>query len=139
VTTRRSPKEDLLVGGLDDWADAGWALQSARLSGVADSAALRDATLSMIAEVLRDRLMVAGDIITGEHAPWHGSADDAVRRITQEWLDESGVDAPTPGAIVWLANTPAGDQRARAVLAREHDRYGIAARERVEVRRRVGV
>jgi hypothetical protein len=116
---QRTSKEDLLVGGLDDWADAGWALQSARLSGVTDPVALRDLTLSLIAEVLRDGLMVAGDLVAGEHAPWPGSAEAAADRITREWHDEWGVEVPTPGAIVWLSNTPAGDEVAHAVLARE--------------------
>lgn len=116
---RRSPKEDLLVGGLDDWADAGWALQSARLSGETDPVALRDLTLRVIAEVLGEGLMVAGDIVGDQHVPWHGSPEEAAERIAREWLDEWGEEVPTPGAIVWLDNTPAGDVVARAVLARE--------------------
>lgn len=28
TSTQRTPKEDLLLGGLEEWADAGWALQS---------------------------------------------------------------------------------------------------------------
>ncbi len=119
TSTQRTPKEDLLVGGLQDWADAGWALQSARLSGATDPVQLRNLTLGLIAEVLRDGLMVAGDIVAGEHVPWHGSAEAAAARICREWLDEWGKDVPTPGAIVWLCNTPAGDVIARAVLAGE--------------------
>lgn len=119
--SERTPKEDLLVGGLNDWADAGWALQSARLSGETDPTALRDATLRLIAEVLREGLMVAGDLLVDEHVPWHGSVEDVVERIAREWLDEWGDEVPTPGSIVWLDNTPAGDEIAHAVLAREDD------------------
>jgi len=119
TSSQRTPKEDLLVGGLDDWADAGWALQSARLSGATDPVALRDLTLSLIAEVLREGLMVPGDIVGGDHVPWHGSAQETAERITREWVDEWGDEVPTPGAIVWLSNTEAGDEIARAVLARE--------------------
>ncbi|AEI13416.1 hypothetical protein [Cellulomonas gilvus] len=116
---RRTPKEDLLVGGLDDWADAGWALMSARLGGAEDPVALRDYTLGLIAEVLDEGLMVAGDVIAGEHIPWPGSAEEAADRIRRDWLDEWGEDVPTPGSVVWLANTSAGDEIGRAVLARE--------------------
>ena len=119
TSAQRTPKEDLLVGGLDDWAAAGWALQSARLSGETDPVALRDLTLALIAGVLNNGLMVAGDVIAGEHVPWHGSAEEVAERISREWLDEWGEEVPTPGAIVWLDNTAAGDEIARAVLARE--------------------
>ncbi|NYG58763.1 hypothetical protein BJ980_001686 [Nocardioides daedukensis] len=111
--------EDLLVGGLDDWADAGWALQSARLSGENDPTALRDLTLALIAEVLRGGLMVAGDVIGSDHVPWPGGPDQWAERIRREWLDEWPDEVPTPGAIVWLRNTPAGDQVVRDVLDRE--------------------
>lgn len=119
TSAARTPKEDLLVGGLDDWADVGWALQSARLAEASDPVALRDATLSLIAEVLSQSLMVAGDIVAGEHVPWHGKAEEHAERIRREWLDEWGDEVPTPGAIVWLSNTSAGDEIARSVLARE--------------------
>lgn len=119
MSTKRTPKEDLLVGGLDDWADAGWALQSSRLSGASDPIALRDFTLELIAEVLREGLMIAGDIVEGDHVPWQTSAEEAAERIRREWLDEWGDEVPTPGAIVWLSNTAAGDEIARSVLERE--------------------
>lgn len=119
MSTKRTPKEDLLVGGLDDWADAGWALQSSRLSGASDPIALRDFTLELIAEVLREGLMIAGDIVEGDHVPWQTSAEEAAERIAREWLDEWGDEVPTPGAIVWLSNTAAGDEIARSVLERE--------------------
>lgn len=119
MTASRTPKEDLLVGGLDDWADAGWALQSARLSGETDPVALRDLTLRLIAEVLNEGLMVAGDIVGEKHVPWHGSPEEVAERIRREWLDEWGEEIPTPGAVVWVDNTPAGDVIARGVLARE--------------------
>lgn len=119
MSTKRTPKEDLLVGGLDDWADAGWALQSSRLSGASDPIALRDFTLELIAEVLREGLMIAGDIVEGDHVPWQTSAEEAAERIAREWLDEWGDEVPTPGAIVWLSNTAAGDAIARSVLERE--------------------
>ena len=115
----RTPREDLLIGGLVDWADAGWALESSRLSGAKSTTVLRDATLALIDEVLREGLMVAGDVMGSEHVLWHGEPEEWVRRIRQEWLDEWGDDVPTPGAIVWLCNTPAGDALACDVLARE--------------------
>lgn len=117
--TPRTALEDLVVGGLDDWADAGWALQSVRLSGETDPVALRDLTFELIAEVLLDGLMAAGDIVGSDHVPWHGEPEAWMERIRREWLDEWADEIPSPGAIVWLDNTPAGDALARDVLARE--------------------
>lgn len=119
TSQQRTPKEDLLIGGLDDWAYAGWVVQSARLSGETDPTALRDLALGLIGEVLRDGLMVAGDLLDGEHVPWFGDPDRWLERIRQEWLDEWVDEVPLPGAIVWLSNTSAGDKLARDVLARE--------------------
>lgn len=116
---KRTPKEDLLVGGLDDWVDAGWATRSARLSGPTGPVALRDSTLALIAEVLMEGLMVAGDIVANDHVPWPGTVETTIDRITREWIDEWGTEIPTPGAVVWLNNTPAGDEIAHSVLRRE--------------------
>jgi hypothetical protein len=114
-------RPDLLVGGLDDWAYAGWVLQSARLAGETDPAGLRDLTVALIFEVLREGLMVAGDVVGDKHFPWHGRPEEWGIRIREEWQAEWGDEVPSPGAIVWLANTPVGDAVARAVLAREAD------------------
>lgn len=63
--------------------------------------------------------MIPGDVDRHGHHPWPCSAGEAVERITREWLTEWRGEIPTPGAIVWLANTEAGDNIAREVLARE--------------------
>ena len=118
-TNNRSPKEDALVGGLDDWADAGWIYGSTRLAGVTDPELRRILAIELIAELLIEGLMVPGDVDDNGHHPWLGSTTDAIERITREWLSEWPDDIPTPGAIVWLANTPRGDEIARQVLARE--------------------
>ena len=111
----RTPKEDLLVSGLDGWADASWVSMSARVSGETDPTMLRDLTLRLITEVLRDGLMVAGD-----HGGWARAVAQAeLERISHEWIVEQGEASPTPGPIVWLSNTAAGDELARAVVERE--------------------
>ena len=115
----RSPKEDLLVEGLADWVDAGWALGSTDLAGVADLSVRRALAIGIIAEVIVEGLMVPGDADEQGHHPWPHSAGEAVERIVREWLAEWPDDVPTPGAVVWLANTVAGDEIGRRVLARE--------------------
>lgn len=115
----RTPKEDLLVGGLDDWVYASWALQSAKLTGEQHVPALIAATLTLIAEVLEEGLMVAGDVDEGRHIPWDLTASQAMTNIASEWERDWAGQVPTPGAVTWLANTEAGDRLAHAVLARE--------------------
>lgn len=116
---KRTPEEDVLVGGLDDWADCGWIMQSVRLTGETDPVALREATLALMDRVMRTGLMVPGDIRDGVHITWDGNPDEWVSRISREWITEWGTNVPTPGAVTWLCNTAAGDEIARAVLARE--------------------
>lgn len=115
----RSPKDDVLVGGLDDWAYAGWVYGSTRLSGLSDRALRRELALGLIAELVVEGLVVAGDVDEQGHHPWACSPGEAIERITREWVTEWGDETPTPGAIVWLANTDEGNRIARAVLAKE--------------------
>lgn len=116
----RTPKEDVLVGGLADWAYAAWVYGSTRLAGLVEPEQRRTLALGLIAELLVEGLMVAGDVDETGHHPWQCSPGEAIERITREWLTEWGAETPTPGAIVWLAITETGRERAHLVLAREN-------------------
>lgn len=115
----RTPMEDVLVGALDDWAYASWVYGSTRLAGLTDPEQRRTQALGLIAELLVERLMVPGDVDEQGHHPWPCSPGEAVERITREWLTDWRDDVPTPGAIVWLALTPAGRDVAQSILERE--------------------
>lgn len=119
--TARSIKVDVLIGGLDDWADAGWVMQTVRQSRLLDPEELRSLAIGVITELLVEGLVVAGDITLGAHDPWQCTSGEAVVRITREWL-RWGSEVPTPASVVWLANTDAGDAVARAALAKEENR-----------------
>lgn len=93
------------------------------LAGIADPAQRRTLTIGLIAELLVEGLMIAGDVDEHGHQPWPHSMGDAIERITRTWLTEWPEDIPTPGAIVWLANTEAGNLMGREVLARETESY----------------
>jgi hypothetical protein len=110
--------EDILANGVDDWVYAGWVYQIAQRSGLDDPSELRALSIGLIAEVLTRGLMVAGTYDGGKHVPWGCSTGEAIERITKAWL-EWGEFPPTPGAIVWLDLTPAGQELGEAVLARE--------------------
>ena len=115
----RTPKEDVVVGGLTDWAYAAWVYSSSHLAGLTDYNQRRTYTLGLIAELLVEGLMRPGDVDQQGHHAWPCSPGEAVERITREWLTDWPNVVPTPGAIVWLANTEKGDELARSVLARE--------------------
>lgn len=115
----RTPKEDVLVGGLDDWAYAGWVYGSTRHSGLVDPESRRALSIGLIAELVMEGLMVPGDVDDGGFHPWDLAPGASVERITRLWLNDWHDEIPPPGAIVWLENTDAGDVIARSVLARE--------------------
>lgn len=118
--TGRSLKDDVLIGGLDDWADAGWVMQTVRQSGLLDPEELRSLAIGVITELLVEGLVLAGEITEGAHEPWQCTQGEAVVRITREWL-RWGSEVPTPASIVWLANSDAGDAAARTALAKEEN------------------
>jgi hypothetical protein len=51
--------------------------------------------------------MVPGDYNGRTHVPWDCSTASAIERIAEDWV-AWGDQEVTPGAIVWLALTPAG-------------------------------
>ncbi len=114
----RTLAEDVLANGIDDWVYAGWVHQIVRRSGVADPAQLRELAVGLIAELIVSGLVVPGEYDGDTHQPWECSAGEAIVRITEAWL-AWGDSAPTPGAIVWLALSPAGAALGAAVLQRE--------------------
>ena len=114
----RTLAEDVLANGVDDWVYAGWVHQIARRSRVEDPSQLRALSVGLIAELLVGGLVVAGEYDGESHRPWDCSIGEAIVRVVEEWRSW-GDTAPTPGAVVWLALTPAGREIGEAVLARE--------------------
>ncbi|MDY7528875.1 MULTISPECIES: hypothetical protein [unclassified Cryobacterium] len=55
----RSPKDDVLVGGLDDWAYAAWVYGSTRLSGLEDPGLRRTLTVPLLAKA-QARMLAEG-------------------------------------------------------------------------------
>lgn len=117
LMNHRTPIDDLLIGGLDDWVYASWATNSVR--HLVSGPNVRTLTIGLITEAVVEGLMLPGDVDSEGHHPWPCSAGEAIERIAREWLTEWADELPTPGAIVWLANTEAGNQIARRVLQQE--------------------
>jgi len=87
----------------------------ARGLGARSSDEEQSMTLDAIKELLEDGLWRAGDLCADGFADWGGSTDEKVTRIEWEW--SAHVGQLTLGDICWFANTPTGNEAARALLA----------------------
>ncbi|MGQ0467406.1 MAG: hypothetical protein ACT4QG_19080 [Sporichthyaceae bacterium] len=114
----RSPLEDLVARAVDDWVSAAEVYEIAQRNGASTPSAARTRAIALVADALRDGLMVAGFIEATGHWPWDCSPTVAIERVTAEWLALAS-PRPRPGEICWLDNTPAGRALGEAVLARE--------------------
>jgi hypothetical protein len=118
-TRSRTSIEEVLVDGLTDYVYEAGVLSVAAMSGLVAMDALRELSVGIIAELLTEGYQVAGSVNEDGFAIWPESPGEAVGRISRNWVHDWADDYPTPGAIVWLSNTEAGDAIAREVLARE--------------------
>lgn len=103
---------EVLKRGLDDWIQAAEVASVAKsIQKQATSADVRRVALGVIAEVLQNELMTAGDVTNEGFSEWSVTSTEALERITKAWnaLDR----LPELGEICWLSNTSKGDQRAR--------------------------
>jgi len=121
MSTSRTAKGEILVEGLADWVYVSWALQAVKSHSEPgdDCASWRERTILLIRELLEEGLVEIGDVRNGVHIPWRSSVHASLERVRREWVAEWGDTVPTPGAIGWLCNTPAGDALARAILAQD--------------------
>ncbi len=115
----RTLVQDLVANGVDDW------VYEALISGniarrvVSSPEERRAVAFGLIAEVLFNGLMEAGETPTGMgFVPWGTDAADSLLRIAQGWMTREDPDVG-PGEIVWLRNTAKGDALGRQVLDRE--------------------
>src|SRR5258707_496482 len=112
--------EDLLVRGLDDDIQAAEVASVVmRLRGAATQDEVRELSLELILEVVRQGSMEVGDIIgIGFHPTrryesvrfqrWDLSLEEGMERVAREWraLGRN----PSLGEICWLVNTDRGDE-----------------------------
>lgn len=117
-TPRRTLAEDLLGRMAEDWVSAAEVINLVRQSGVTESSDCRDLAVGLIARLLVEELISAGDIEGVEHVPWPLSTAEVILRITLDW---ASVTEPfvMPGSIVWLNTTPRGQSIGEAVWRRE--------------------
>jgi hypothetical protein len=119
---------DLLLRGLDDDIQASEVASVVmRVCGAATQDQVRELSLGLIREIVRQGLMEVGDIIgIGFHPSrryasvrfqrWDLSFEEGMERVAREWraLGRN----PSLGEICWLINTERGNEVARQLLDR---------------------
>lgn len=110
-----SLKDDVVARGLFDWVIEADLHEVAARSGAGSPAARRALSIGLIAEILIEGLMVAGEISDSGFRQWDCSTADAIVRITEDRL-EWGDEVPTPGAVFWLNLTKKGKRHAEDAL-----------------------
>jgi hypothetical protein len=103
---------DILLWGLEDWVDLGFARQYVSDEiGSVSPAELREQTIEVIDALLRARLLVAGNLTQSGFEAWAEGPCDAVTRLRAEWSEP---DAPLhAGDACWFEITEAGEALAR--------------------------
>jgi uncharacterized protein YuzE len=92
-------------------------------AGVKSAEGVRALAIGLIAHLLANGLMVAGDVDDFGFHQWPGSPGDAIVRIVQSW--DPAEPYPTPGSVAWLNCTPKGEALGEAALKRiEGQNYG---------------
>jgi len=109
-------REAVLLEGQRDWVDAAWVYSLAIDDAGKDPTAMRHICVGLIAELLSDELMEAGDYVDRAFRPWDLSTGEAIIRVAREWLRLSPEGKPEMYSIVWLRNTERGDAIAKSYL-----------------------
>ncbi|OLZ47245.1 hypothetical protein [Amycolatopsis keratiniphila] len=99
-----------LDDGLDDWVPVDTLIWNAIQVVPKDSDRFAGFFATVLDYLLREGLMIVGDIGDTGFEPWTSSIEDTVERVTR---DCQAVDWAPQGSLCWLSNTPKGDQRAR--------------------------
>ena len=111
-----TPEDEILVRGRADWVDFSEMYWLVRKWSLAHALDPRLEVVNLLRRLLSDRLVRIGTVVRGSgFVPWDLNENEIIDRLLYEWnaLDHE----PRMGDVCWLANTPAGDQRATEVLS----------------------
>ena len=95
---------------LDDWVPVDTLIWNAIQVVPEDSDRFAGFFATVLDYLLREGLMIVGDIGDTGFEPWTSSIEDTVERVIR---DCQAVAWSPQGSLCWLSNTPEGDQRAR--------------------------
>jgi hypothetical protein len=115
----RTPLEDVLVGGLDDYIRNVEVFGSASGTGIEDDGVLRQLSIGTVAEMLYRGLAVPGTC-TIEHGFVEIEQDwwMTLKDIVQRWYAIDALPSLDKG-VFWLKTTPDAEEMGRAIWARD--------------------
>ena len=114
--SRLSAEEEVLVRGLADYVSAAEVIDLGRETRDEPAGDSLRSAVGVVSRLIDNNLVVAGDL-WDDFMPWDCSADEAIGRIAHEWTAKADPFV-LPGEIFWLELTSAGEEIARAALAR---------------------
>jgi hypothetical protein len=114
--TRRL-RDAILRAGLDDWVPFAAVEGFARQLGATSDAEAIALGLEATRQLAEEGLVQLGEVSDGGFVAWGEPLDAATARIEAAWANP---DQHQRGFTGWLANTPQGDELARARTADEH-------------------
>lgn len=116
----RSAVEELLVSTIYDWIDLGFLRSTVREMTGVGPAELHAAVMTVVAQLVMDGLVAAGDVSDEGFRAWDCSRAKAVSRIDREWRAEPDPEL-WPFQVAALAPTQEGVTVIESVMAREGD------------------
>jgi hypothetical protein len=113
-----SPLVDELLGrGLDDWVSLAEVVGLVRQAvPQVNEEDLQENCVALIRDVVDAGLMTLGEVSDGGFFEWQEPLDEAIGRIREAWDTKPETEW---WFACWLANTPAGDSRARSLNSRD--------------------
>ena len=102
--------DEILAEGLDDWVPVDTVIGSAREAAARAGSNFKRLAAATTGYLIEGGLMVAGDLGAEGFEPWPEPPAAMARRVTDQC---ESFDWEPLGAACWLANTAAGDDRAR--------------------------
>ncbi|MEJ2888808.1 hypothetical protein [Actinomycetospora aeridis] len=105
---------EILLRGLDDWVSLAEARSLVSLAEPGSPAEVREATLRAMTLLVEHDLARLGEL-DPRFVPWPLSKEDGLQRVRREWWDPER--DLVPGNVVWIDNTPVGDEVARSIEA----------------------
>jgi len=104
----------ILLRGQDDWVSLAEARFLVSLAEPGPPDAVREATLRAITLLVDHDLARLGEL-NPRFEPWPLSKSEGLERVRRDWWDPER--DLVPGNVVWIDNTPAGDDIARSLEA----------------------
>ncbi|MGO4603600.1 hypothetical protein [Terrabacter sp. 2YAF2] len=112
--THEEQIDELLARATDDWLQPADIFDIARFAGDTDEDAYVERAIRLVEALLREGLVVPGDVSREGFRPWASTIDESLNRIASVWQGDH--DAAPVSFVAWLEATQAGHARGERAL-----------------------